>query len=236
MPRPSRSKTPVEDPYRVLGVSHDASLDTIKQAFRERALECHPDRAAAGEEAASADEFVRVRAAFDVLSDPEARRRYDAQRRYRRRTSRSQASRSRTRGANDGNRSRTRSSRRPRRGASRNDAKTRRAAHRRKGGRFAQAWRNSDTPNVWVGPMSDRVRGLSKRHDQLHRHHRRVVPASAIAGAALFITHPRIIHTTGSLLVDLMLCVAISAACGFAISMVLGILHTLAADYFSTAA
>lgn len=220
----------------MLGVPRDASFPTIKQAFRERALECHPDRAAAGEEAASADEFVRVRAAFDVLSDPESRRRYDAQRRYRRRTSGAQPSSPPARGAYDGNHSSPRSSRRPRRGASRNDAKTRRAAHRRKGGRFAQAWRSGDTPNVWVGPMSDRVRGLSKRHNQLHQHHRRVVPASAVAGAALFIMHPRIIHTTGSLLVDLMLCIAISAACGFAISMVMGILHTLAADYLSTTA
>lgn len=226
MPRLSRSKPPVEDPYRVLGVPPDASLDAIKQAFRERALECHPDRAAAGEEAASADEFVRVRAAFDVLSDPKARRRYDAQRRHRQRRSGPQ-----TNGAPRSNRSRTRSSRRPRRGASRNDAKTRRAAHRRQGGRFAQAWRDAETPNVWVGPMSDRVHGLSKRHDRLHQHHRRVVPVSAAAGAALFITHPRIIHTTGSGLIDLMLCIAISAACGFAISMILGILHTLVTDY-----
>lgn len=229
--RSPRFAPPPEDPYRVLGVPRDADLPAIKQAFRERALKCHPDRAAAGEEDAAADEFVRVRAAFDVLSDPERRRRYDAQRRTERgsrRPRRSASSSSRNGSTRNG-----RTKRRSKRNGSPADSRTRGRVHRRKGGRFAEAWRTGDTPNVWVGPMSDRVHGLSQRHDRLHQHHRRVVPVSAAAGAALFIAHPRIIHTTGSLLVDLMLCIAISAACGFAISMVLGIIHTLVADYLS---
>lgn len=66
------------DCYAVLGVRRDASQDEIKEAFRQRALECHPDRASEGEEAAARDEFRRVRTAFERLSDPEQRAKYDA--------------------------------------------------------------------------------------------------------------------------------------------------------------
>lgn len=66
------------DCYAVLGVRQDASQEEIKEAFRERALECHPDRADEGEKAAAKEEFLRVRKAFDVLSDPQKRSAYDA--------------------------------------------------------------------------------------------------------------------------------------------------------------
>jgi len=66
------------DCYAVLGVQEDASQDEIKQAFRERALECHPDRADEGDEAAAKEEFLRVRKAFELLSDPRKRAAYDA--------------------------------------------------------------------------------------------------------------------------------------------------------------
>lgn len=66
------------DCYAVLGVQEDASQEEIKEAFRERALECHPDQAAEGEEAAAKEEFVQVRRAFEVLSDPDKRAAYDA--------------------------------------------------------------------------------------------------------------------------------------------------------------
>ena len=65
------------DCYSVLGVRQDASQEEIKEAYRERALECHPDRASDGEEAEAKEEFVRVRKAFEVLSDPAKRSEYD---------------------------------------------------------------------------------------------------------------------------------------------------------------
>jgi len=66
------------DPYAVLGIGRDATQEDIKAAFRERALECHPDRVADGKKTAAKDEFLRVQEAFDVLSDPERRAAYDA--------------------------------------------------------------------------------------------------------------------------------------------------------------
>lgn len=60
--------------HDILGVRPGASQDEIKAAFRERALECHPDRAADGEKEAAQEEFVRVREAFEILSDEKDRR------------------------------------------------------------------------------------------------------------------------------------------------------------------
>jgi len=66
------------DCYAVLGVGRDASQEEIKAAYRERALECHPDQVDEGEEAAAKQEFMRVRKAFELLSDPQKRANYDA--------------------------------------------------------------------------------------------------------------------------------------------------------------
>jgi len=64
-----------DDPYQILGVSRDASASEIKRAYRQLALEYHPDHNPGDEEAART--FRRVSWAYELLSDPRKRRRYD---------------------------------------------------------------------------------------------------------------------------------------------------------------
>jgi len=66
------------DPYAILGVSKDADLVTIRSAHRKLALKCHPDRIK--DEALrdkGKDEFQKVQEAYELLSDPVQRSRYD---------------------------------------------------------------------------------------------------------------------------------------------------------------
>ena len=65
------------DPYRVLGVSKDASEAEIKRAFRKKARQFHPDRnpGDAGAEA----KFKQVQAAHEKIGSAEARREFDQQ-------------------------------------------------------------------------------------------------------------------------------------------------------------
>lgn len=66
--------TTQQDPYSVLGVTRDASAEDIKRAFRKLAMEYHPDR---NKEDGAEDRFKSVNAAYEVLSDPEKRARFD---------------------------------------------------------------------------------------------------------------------------------------------------------------
>lgn len=59
------------DHYTTLGVARDADADTIKKAYRSKAQKTHPDKG--GDTAAFAD----VQKAYDTLSDPDRRKRYD---------------------------------------------------------------------------------------------------------------------------------------------------------------
>ncbi|WP_109524606.1 MULTISPECIES: DnaJ C-terminal domain-containing protein [Nocardia] len=62
------------DYYEVLGVSRDADKDQIQQAYRKLARRYHPDVNA---DPAAEDRFKEVSEAYEVLSDPETKGRYD---------------------------------------------------------------------------------------------------------------------------------------------------------------
>ena len=63
------------DYYEALGVARDASSDDIKKAFRRLARELHPDANPDSPEAEA--KFKEVALAYEVLSNPERRERYD---------------------------------------------------------------------------------------------------------------------------------------------------------------
>lgn len=68
------------DPYRVLGVEKDSSDREIKKAYRQKALQYHPDKQPADDEKAretAERKFREVADAFELLSDEESRRDYD---------------------------------------------------------------------------------------------------------------------------------------------------------------
>jgi curved DNA-binding protein len=63
-----------KDYYAVLGVPRDASQDIIKKAYRKLARKHHPD---VSKDSASEEKFKEVAEAYEVLGDPEKRKRYD---------------------------------------------------------------------------------------------------------------------------------------------------------------
>lgn len=63
------------DYYELLGVARNSSADDIKKAYRKRARELHPD--ANPDDAAAEEKFKLVARAYEVLSDPDQRAKYD---------------------------------------------------------------------------------------------------------------------------------------------------------------
>jgi molecular chaperone DnaJ len=66
----------LKDPYQVLGVSRAATADEITKAYRKLARDNHPDRNPGDNEAEN--RFKEISSSYEILSDPQKRRHYDA--------------------------------------------------------------------------------------------------------------------------------------------------------------
>ena len=71
-----RAMTATRDYYDVLSLQRDSSAEDVKRAYRRLAMKYHPDRNPGDEEAERS--FKECAEAYEVLSDPERRRVYDA--------------------------------------------------------------------------------------------------------------------------------------------------------------
>jgi molecular chaperone DnaJ len=65
----------MKNPYEALGVSKEASDDEIKKVFRQLAFKYHPDKNPGDKDAE--EKFKEISSAYDILNDPEKRKRFD---------------------------------------------------------------------------------------------------------------------------------------------------------------
>ncbi|KAF8889340.1 DnaJ domain-containing protein [Infundibulicybe gibba] len=67
--------------YDILGIESSASIDEVRRAYKQKALETHPDKLDPGaseeEKARAQAKFHKVHAAFEVLGDSQKRKAYD---------------------------------------------------------------------------------------------------------------------------------------------------------------
>jgi curved DNA-binding protein len=75
---PCEQSVKFRDYYEVLGVPRAATADEIKKAYRQLARKHHPDLKPAAERAAAAERFKEINEAYEVLSEPDKRAKYDA--------------------------------------------------------------------------------------------------------------------------------------------------------------
>ncbi len=64
-----------KDYYKILGVERSASTDEIRKAYRKLAMQYHPDRNQGNKQAE--EKFKEINEAYQALSDPQKRARYD---------------------------------------------------------------------------------------------------------------------------------------------------------------
>ncbi|RLN32844.1 hypothetical protein C2845_PM03G32950 [Panicum miliaceum] len=74
------SETRTGDYYKLLSLEHQADVGAadIKRAYRRLALRCHPDVCPPSRRAESTELFLELRRAYETLSDPARKVRYDA--------------------------------------------------------------------------------------------------------------------------------------------------------------
>ncbi|CAM0951190.1 unnamed protein product [Alopecurus aequalis] len=79
--RAAASASRSADYYKVLSLerSADVGAEDVKRAYRRLALQYHPDVCPPSRRAESTELFVELRRAYETLSDPATRMRYDAQ-------------------------------------------------------------------------------------------------------------------------------------------------------------
>jgi len=75
MPSPDH-KAVAQTLYEILGIEKSATLDDIKKSYRKEALQHHPDRNPGNEEKAN-EKMKDLQRAYEILSNPEKRKRYD---------------------------------------------------------------------------------------------------------------------------------------------------------------
>ena len=68
-----------KDYYRTLGVAKDASQEDIKKAYRKLAMQYHPD---VNKSAMANEMFLQINEAYNVLSNPDLKHRYDINLKY----------------------------------------------------------------------------------------------------------------------------------------------------------
>lgn len=66
------------DYYEVLGVDPNASADDIQRAYKQEALQWHPDKVTAEQKDIATERFKVINSSYGVLSDPTKKREYDA--------------------------------------------------------------------------------------------------------------------------------------------------------------
>ncbi|KAI6203279.1 hypothetical protein M3Y94_00537700 [Aphelenchoides besseyi] len=64
-----------DDPYSILGVSRMASAQDIKRSYKKLAMQWHPDK---NDSPDAGERFMQINKAYEVLSDPARKQRYDA--------------------------------------------------------------------------------------------------------------------------------------------------------------